>query len=45
MTRIDIYQELLVTPEYMKARNLMLGDFAQPPKPMYSAPVDSSASQ
>jgi tetratricopeptide (TPR) repeat protein len=45
MTRIDVYQELLVTPEYMKARNLMLGDFAQPPKPMYSAPVDSSTSQ
>ena len=43
MTRIDVYQELLVTPEYMKARNLMLGDFAQPPKPMYSAPVDDSA--
>jgi tetratricopeptide (TPR) repeat protein len=44
MTRIDVYQELLVTPEYTKARNLMLGDFAQPPKPMYSAPVDASAS-
>ena len=29
MTRIDVYQELLVTPEYMKARNLMLGDFAR----------------
>jgi tetratricopeptide (TPR) repeat protein len=43
MTRIDVYQELLVTPEYMKARNLMLGDFAQTPKPMYSAPVDASA--
>lgn len=45
MTRIDVYQELLVTPEYRKARNLMLGDFAQAPKPMYSAPIDSSAAQ
>jgi tetratricopeptide (TPR) repeat protein len=43
MTRIDVYQELLVVPEYTKARNLLLGDFAQPPKPIYSAPVDASA--
>jgi tetratricopeptide (TPR) repeat protein len=45
MTRIDVYQELLVTPEYTKARNLMLGDLANPPKPMYSAPVDASPGQ
>ena len=43
MTRIDVYQELLVVPDYMKARNLMLGDLSQMPKPIYSAPVDATA--
>jgi len=43
MTKIDVYQELFATPDYMKARNLMLGIFANPPKPIYSTPVDAPA--
>jgi tetratricopeptide (TPR) repeat protein len=40
MTRIDVYQQLLATPDYEKARNIMLGIFSQTPKPIYSAPVN-----
>ncbi len=43
MTRIDVYQELFATPDYEKARNIMLGIFAHTPKAVYSAPVDASA--
>jgi len=43
MNRIDVYQELFATPEYNKARNLMLGIFANTPKPVYSTPVDGAA--
>jgi tetratricopeptide (TPR) repeat protein len=43
MTRIDVYKELLSTPDYEKARNMMLGIFSQTPKPILSTPVDGSA--
>jgi tetratricopeptide (TPR) repeat protein len=43
MTRIDVYQELFTTPDYTKARDLMLGIFVRTPKPVYSAPVDPAA--
>ena len=39
MTRINVYRELLSTPEYAKARTMLLGIFATSPKPIYSTPV------
>jgi tetratricopeptide (TPR) repeat protein len=43
INRIDVYQELLSTPEYNKARSMMLLIMAHPPKAIYSAPVDEPA--
>jgi hypothetical protein len=39
MTRIDVYQELMSTPDYAKARLMLLRLFTEPSKPIYSAPV------
>ena len=44
MTRIDVYKTLLSTPDYQKARTLLLSIFVQTPKPIYSAKVNASAS-
>ena len=41
MTRIDVYKTLLGTPDYQKARTLLLGIFIQTPTPIYSAPVNN----
>jgi tetratricopeptide (TPR) repeat protein len=43
MNRIDVYQELFTTPDYQKARNVLLGILSNTPKPVYSAPVDAPA--
>lgn len=43
MSRIDVYRELLSTPDYNKARTMLLLIFTQTPKPIYSAPIDAAA--
>jgi tetratricopeptide (TPR) repeat protein len=40
---IDAYLQIFALPEYQKFRSAMLIILADPPKPIYSAPVDVSA--
>jgi tetratricopeptide (TPR) repeat protein len=39
VTRIDVYQQFLALPEYIKMRNIMLEVFANALKPIASAPI------
>ena len=43
MTKINVYQELLSTPDYNKARAMLLVILTQTPKPIYSTPVNAGA--
>jgi tetratricopeptide (TPR) repeat protein len=42
MTKINVYQELMSTPDYDKARTLLLLVLSTSPKPIYSTPVNDS---
>ena len=42
MTKINVYQELMSTPDYNKARTMLLLVLSQTPKPIYSTPVNDS---
>ena len=41
MNRIDVYEELLSTPDYEKARTIMLGIFSHTPKAILSTPISA----
>jgi tetratricopeptide (TPR) repeat protein len=43
VTRLDVYQQFLALPEYIKMRNIMLTVFANALKPIDSAPIPASA--
>lgn len=42
LTKIDVYKELMVTPDYNKARSLLLDVFTTSPKPILSEPVEDA---
>jgi tetratricopeptide (TPR) repeat protein len=42
MTKINVYQELMSTPDYNKARTMLLLVLNQAPKPIYSTPVNDT---
>jgi len=44
VTAINAYLQILALPDYQKFRSAMLIIMANPPKPLYSAPVDASPS-
>ena len=44
MTKINVYQELMSTPDYDKARTMLLLILNQTPKPIYSTPVNDTGS-
>jgi tetratricopeptide (TPR) repeat protein len=41
--KIDVYLQIFALPDYQKFRSAMLVILANPPKPIYSAPVDAAA--
>ena len=41
MKEIDAYLQIFALPDYQKFRSAMLVILANPPKPIYSAPVDA----
>jgi len=43
VTEIDAYLQIFALPDYQKFRSAMLIILANPPKPIYSAPVDTAA--
>ena len=45
VTEIDAYLQIFALPDYNKFRSAMLGILVNPPKPIYSAPVDATQHQ